>query len=468
MKKIFYPLLFTLFSISFSVFALDEPEALELKFFDSNWNQKIDTIEIKFSETLTWSFIWWNFWIDSAAWGLSENLIKYSDSRSDLNKIWEIINWNILSIKFDEYEKTWTWLVVNPAEAWDSHLRVKSYVWIWITDLDWNEISFWLSDLIEKSSYWSFFLCEWNCVNFKFSNKIVWFENKEFKIPIIVENFSDIWGFELSFEYDKNQFICDSIESDFIENSWSLLFSSNKEEWIFNIIWDYWNDSFLNLENNQKLFNLNCLSKWEIWDSSEIILKIVEVWNSIWNWISFVSENKEGFLIQENFSVSWKILDENWENFSWAKIFLKNKNSEFDNIFEKISDSVWYFFEDLILENNYELFINIDENFEENSVDIWDVIKIQRHIVWDEFFTNWTKCLSADVNQDNKISVLDIIKLRRFLLSEEDLPSWDFKFYSEIPDCENLSSKNEKITLENFNNSVSDIIFTKIRMWNVD
>ena len=74
------------------------PTAEELRFFDSDWNNKIDTIYIKFNETLTWTLVKSVFRIASQAWWFKENSVSSAaDISSDILNS-EIIQWNILKV----------------------------------------------------------------------------------------------------------------------------------------------------------------------------------------------------------------------------------------------------------------------------------------------------------------------------------------------------------------------------------
>jgi len=465
MKILIFFILFGLFQNW--VLAGDDLKAVELKYFDSDWDNKIDTIEIKFNTTLTWSFVSNNFAIDSDTGWLSEFDIKYTDSRLGLNKIWEIIDWNILSIAFDEYEKTWTWLVID--NTWTSHLRLKTYTDVWISDLYWNVMNIWLWDeYVDWISYWSFFSCDANCVWIEIANNVTWFENHEFKIPLIVKNFNNIWWFEIELNYDKNNFICSWVDSNKIKDYWSLSISSNEGLWVLNLMWDYWTDSALTLQDDDIILEFNCISKWNIWDTWSISVVINEIWDNLWNKLNYSLNSVKNFSIQENLIIWWEVKNINWELFSWWKLILENRSISLNNVFSTISDNIWYVFSYLIKGSNYDLRVEASPDYTDDLVDVWDVIKIQRYIVWVDNDFSWYDCAASDINQDNKISVLDIIKLRRYLAWIEDLSSWNLKFYSNDFNCGSLSTKSEKIEINNFNNSLSGFIFTKVRMWNIE
>ncbi|MCD5382764.1 hypothetical protein LR002_01425 [Candidatus Gracilibacteria bacterium] len=82
------------------------PTAEELRFFDSDGNNKIDTIYIKFNETLTGTLVKSVFRIASQAGGFKENSVSSAaDISSDILNS-EIIQGNILKVTITNFYKT--------------------------------------------------------------------------------------------------------------------------------------------------------------------------------------------------------------------------------------------------------------------------------------------------------------------------------------------------------------------------
>ena len=465
--KIIFSLIILIFFWN-NIFADDviAPIAQELRFFDNDWNNKIDTIYIKFSEVLIWSFVSSKFKIKSKEWWLA----TYEINNLPFNSaVWGII-WDndILKIEFEEYDKTWTWLLIE--NDWDSDLRISISNWIWIKDLFWHEIDLWYTDFKNQFTtikYWTFeeIWCSWeNCISVEIEENITWFGWKTLKIPLIANNFENIWWLELDFEYDNSQLNCTWIESDILNNSWDLNVEYN--EWNISLVWDD-NNSWVLWFWSWKLLDINCNVVWNSWDWSNLNLKINELWDWSWNDLSSNVLDSKTFFIQENVTIWWKILNPDWSVFLWWNVFLENK-SVINKISNIISSNVWYLFWYLVKDQNYELKAAVNDWYEENTVWNSDVLKIQKHIIKSEEFSSWYDCAAADVNWDGKISVLDIIKIRRYLALNTALPSWNFKFYNWNISCENLWNLIENVEFNNLDWSKSDIIFTKIRMWNVE
>jgi len=440
-------------------------EAEELRYFDSNLNWKIDSVEFKFNKKISID----NFNSDKlkvySSSGWLSNYFVEDWINWTVSVVWD---WNILKIDFTEYDKIWTDLLVTD---WaDSHLRFKKYTWWWIRDLEWNEAKVWYWSFDStNSSYWVFSWCYWdNCVWIEIPGKITWFENNNLKIPVVVNNFDNIWWFELSLSYDKNQLSCTWFDSNVLWWFWSSSFSVDDDLWVLNFIWDYWTDSALNLTDGAKLLDFKCVVVWTIWNLSDLTLSINELGDYNWSKLGFTIENIQKFFIQENLEISWLVKNLDNSVFNWAKLILKNWSSSFSSIFEKVSSSVWFSFDLLIKNNDYEISIDEDLNYTDNLVDVWDIIKIQRFIVWEDANFTWYNCAASDVNQDWNVSVLDIIKMRKYLANHDDLPSWNLKYYSNEFWCENLSARSEKFSISDLDNSLSNFVFTKVRMWNIE
>ena len=469
-KQIFF--LLVLFFPIFNIYAWDTtpPTAEELRFYDSDWNQKIDTIYIKFNETLTWTLVKSVFRISSVAWAFKEDSVSSTtDISSDI--LSSLIIWtskNILKVRITDFYKTWTGLIIT---NWTySELRVKNNLGVWITDLAWNEIDLSLTDSFNeyntsKVFYWTYeeIWCSWDsCISIEIEKNQIWFNWTALKIPLIANNFQNIWWFELRFQYDNSQLNCQSVDSEILNSQWDL--QENFSDWEINLIWDEdgWNP--LNFWS-WTLLEINCNVIWNIWDSSNLILTIPELWDLDWNDLQSNYQDTKTFFIQENFTIWWKILNPDWSVFTWWTALLKKQDN---SILEKISNTVWFLFWYLIANQDYELSAKINEWYTEDTVWTWDILKIQKHIIKSQEFTSWYDCAAADVNQDWKISVLDIIKIRKYLYNKTPLPSWDFKFYTWNISCLNLWNLQEKIIINNFQSSTWNLIFTKIRMWNVE
>lgn len=136
-KKIFSFLLLIIFSINtFSVFSVSEISENYLYFLDTDNNNKIDRLEIEFSSDLTGVLNPDKLFLYSNTWGLSSEKLDSISGTSIFSSY--SLSGNILLINLNEQDNTNTGLVVNNTTS--SHLRIKTNAWIWITDLQGNEI----------------------------------------------------------------------------------------------------------------------------------------------------------------------------------------------------------------------------------------------------------------------------------------------------------------------------------------
>ncbi len=138
-KKIisFFILIFLLINNSL-VFSLNDLNENYLYYFDTDNNWKIDKLEIEFNKNLTWNLNFDKIFFYSNTWWLSTSKL---DSVIWTNLISNYyLSWNILWIDLIQQDNYLTGLTINNTTS--SHLRLKTNVWIWITDVDWNEIKF--------------------------------------------------------------------------------------------------------------------------------------------------------------------------------------------------------------------------------------------------------------------------------------------------------------------------------------
>lgn len=468
------------------------PIAEELKYFDSDWNNKIDQIQIKFNETITWSLVSSNFWIGSNTWWLATFNLKYSWSWRELSKTGVILFWNVLQIKFPEFDKTWTWLTIT---SWaDSDLRVRTYTtdnWIWITDLNWNPISIWVSDLVDKTFYWFFeqtvwwsTCTTWTCTELKIPQALVWFRDSnnwiayDINIPVIASWFSwadlSAWSFALKYNPDIINCTWTTVLLEWfasITNTWSV----NNWSWFTSIVFENWSWFTLNTWTWwTKILDFNChIVWWNIWSWTYLSLKWIENgdlndnivfsdsgWKAINFWLADWS-----LTIMKNLTISWTIKNVLWNNISWTWIKLTSndwqQSSEINYLW------TWFELPFLAAWKNYNLSLTAEDI--SWWISVWDIIKILRNTVWLESFS-WYQQLSADVNNDGHVNVLDAVKMRRYLAWLDNTWSvWGIKSFEDKNNlsCYNVNYQNAISAVSSLTTSISKN-FVMVKFWDVD
>ncbi|MCC6816408.1 MAG: T9SS type A sorting domain-containing protein [Saprospiraceae bacterium] len=100
-----------------------------------------------------------------------------------------------------------------------------------------------------------------------------------------------------------------------------------------------------------------------------------------------------------------------------------------------------YEFKDLLLGSNYTISVQNDQDYL-NGISTLDIVKIQKHILGKENFSNVWQYWAADVTNDEKITSADISALRRLILGIDtklkNSKSWNFVINTyQFPDLEN-------------------------------
>ncbi|MCD5382763.1 dockerin type I domain-containing protein [Candidatus Gracilibacteria bacterium] len=348
---------------------------------------------------------------------------------------------------------------------------MKNNAGIGIKDLAGNEIDLSLtSDFSEYDALKVFYgtyeeiACSGGtCTSIQIEKNLIGFNGTNIKIPVLVENFNNIGGFELELNYDSSQLNCQNLDKKAV-----LTLGSSEVNFgtgFISLVWDDNNNGVLSFGSG-KILDFNCSVIGNIGDGSNLVLKINELGDGNGNDLSNNLEDVKTFFIQENLTIGGKILNPDGTIFTGGKIFLKNKTD--NSILEEISNSVGYLFGYLVKGQNFELTAGIIDGYEENTVGTGDILKIQKNIIKSEEFTNGYNCVASDVNGDGKISVLDIIKIRRYLSQNTPLPSGNFKFLLGNVSCQNLGNVKTSFDLNNLQTSTGNLIFTKVRMGNVE
>ena len=122
---------------------------------------------------------------------------------------------------------------------------------------------------------------------------------------------------------------------------------------------------------------------------------------------------------------------------------------------------------------DYTLSASFDDNYL-NGVSTLDLVKIVRHLLGLQPFTNPYKIIAADVNGDYHLKVNDVVTLRKLILGIiteiPDSPSWrfidaDFEFEDDLNPFATLLSSNENpftIEFKDFNPDGYDFIGIKV------
>lgn len=126
----------TLSSVNTWIIQNQPPQALKMYYYDSNSNQKIDTLEVEFNNSLTGVLIFDKIKFYSNTWWFSSSRI---DNKSWLEMLENYsISWSILSLFLKEQDNLKDNL--NITNTTTSDLRLKSLSGIWIKDIYWVEI----------------------------------------------------------------------------------------------------------------------------------------------------------------------------------------------------------------------------------------------------------------------------------------------------------------------------------------
>jgi hypothetical protein len=118
--------------------------------------------------------------------------------------------------------------------------------------------------------------------------------------------------------------------------------------------------------------------------------------------------------------------------------------------------------------------VNVERNDNHrNGVSTLDLVRIQKHLLGRESFSNPYQYIAADANNSETVSAIDIVELRRLILGEYDeLPrnkSWRFvdkKF--TFPDPTHPWPFNEFIYIKQLNESLFDNDFVGVKIGDVN
>ncbi|EKE27445.1 MAG: hypothetical protein ACD_3C00206G0007 [uncultured bacterium (gcode 4)] len=109
-------------------------EALNLYYSDSDFNWKVDNLEIEFNQAITGALVLENFKIYSNSWGLSLSRIDLSSELITENHM----SWSSIFLTLLEQDNFKPTLNINNSTS--SDLRIKTSPWAGIFDLWWNEM----------------------------------------------------------------------------------------------------------------------------------------------------------------------------------------------------------------------------------------------------------------------------------------------------------------------------------------
>lgn len=362
MKKIFAIILLICFVLkNLLVFSMDSLQENYLYYFDADWNWKIDNIQIDFNRELTWSLNFEKIFFSSNTWWLSLQKIDRVSWNDFIENTY--LSWNILWIKIVEQDNYLTWLIINNGTS--SHLRIRTNNWIWITDLDWNEIVF-------------SFTTSFN--NYK--NAKYWF---------IFNNF-DNWG--------SDNWVDDLTEQDNEQNSWS---------WVSQ-----------NEENNSDEDN-EIIEEESVWENDsgqeDLVDEVGEGEESIW-------ENNQEIIDKENSNdLQNENEDENnseeylqsWSHTSgWVSETEENNLTEFPYKVSLFFQSPSYLLEKVDEEKNYNCDTSKTDckaNFNLN-IDEWSWFKT----IWTKYICEWDFWLLKKTWEENKCNPNTIV-----------YPAWSFE-----------------------------------------
>lgn len=216
------------------------PKEQKLYYFDKNSNWKIDTLELEYDKTLTWSLDLSKIKIYSNSWWLAT--FKIDTLTGIVNNFY--LSGNILWLNLVEQDNFKLNLSINNTTA--SDLRLKSLSWIWIKDLFWNEIDS-LSLTTSFNSY--------NSLNiFNETSEILinsWEIIPENPTPNLPENNDNSWGtienvpiIEIPEpiitiqSWLNSSLVCNSIDC-IVNYTWVDSFSSLPES-NYSCLWDFW------------------------------------------------------------------------------------------------------------------------------------------------------------------------------------------------------------------------------------
>lgn len=126
---------------------------------------------------------------------------------------------------------------------------------------------------------------------------------------------------------------------------------------------------------------------------------------------------------------------------------------------------------------NYNLSAKFDDSYL-NNVSTLDLVKIVRHLLEIQSFTNPYKIIASDITGDYHVKVQDVVILRKLILgviSEfPDVPSWrfinaDFEFEDELDPFSTVLSSNENPFVIEFKNAdLEGYDFIGIKVGNVN
>lgn len=127
--------------------------------------------------------------------------------------------------------------------------------------------------------------------------------------------------------------------------------------------------------------------------------------------------------------ISGKIMNVEDKDFSEVEVYIEGESMESKmNVSDNAGD---YIFDGLSLYDNYTLTPSKNDDAL-NGVTTLDIVRIQKHILGLQVFTDKHEIIAADVNNNASISGVDIIQLRRLILglyADDILPdneSWRF------------------------------------------
>ncbi|EKD66549.1 MAG: thermonuclease precursor (tnase) (micrococcal nuclease) [uncultured bacterium (gcode 4)] len=132
MKKVFFFLfVFLFFKIDFS----RGLEATNLYYYDDNKNQKVDRIRLEFDSQITGTLDFSKLQLYSNTWWLASFKINSETGYFS----WYTLSWNLLDLSLIEQDNSKLDLIINDTTT--SDLRLKSLLWIGITDLSGVEMT---------------------------------------------------------------------------------------------------------------------------------------------------------------------------------------------------------------------------------------------------------------------------------------------------------------------------------------
>ncbi len=169
--------------------------------------------------------------------------------------------------------------------------------------------------------------------------------------------------------------------------------------------------------------------------------------------------------------LSGKIMNMEDEDFSSVEVYIEGESMETKM---KISDDAGgYIFDALSLYDNYTVTPSKNDDAL-NGVTTLDIVRIQKHILGLDVFTNMQEFVAADVNNNASITGVDIIQLRRLILGlyeNDELPDndswrfiptvfeWNDAFPFEFP---------EQIQINNLLESQDSLMFYGIKVGDVN